>query len=263
MSVKIKEIIEEMNKIAPPELAKEDDSFGFMVGDDKAETERVLIALDATEEVIDEAVKLGAKMILTHHPFIYKPFSRISASDAFGRKIIKLIENKTAVFSAHTNLDAADGGVNDTMCSLLGLSSVEKTCFEVNTYLGRCGYLPQTLTVTELANKLKDLLKCDFVRICGDVDFKIEKVAMCCGGGAKPSFYKEAKQLGCGCFITGDTRYHDLCEAQEIGMNVIDATHYATERPVLNTLADRLKAVFSEKKLKIIVSEANGQVFSK
>jgi len=263
MAVKINEIIEEMNRIAPPELAEEGDKIGFMVGDAERFAERVLVALDATENVINEAIEKEAELIITHHPFIYKPVSKICTDDALGRKTLKLIENKMAVFSAHTNLDAADGGVNDTMCSLLGLDHVEKMIYESGTYIGRCGLLPQELTVGELAEKLKNLLKCEFVRICGDVNDKVEKVGMCCGGGAHPAFYKEAKQAECGCFITGDARYHDLCEAKDIDMNVIDATHYATETPVLKTLIEKLKSVFEGRGVDFILSAVEGQVFTR
>ena len=121
MSVKCRDIMWLMEDLAPSSYAEEWDNPGLNVGDAEAEVKKILVALDATEAVIDEAIEKGADMIVTHHPLLFHPVKKINYDRPDGRKIIKLIKNGINMFAAHTNLDSAKGGTNDTLARLIGL----------------------------------------------------------------------------------------------------------------------------------------------
>lgn len=126
MFVTVKDIVAFMEGIAPGKLAESWDNTGLAIGDPNQQVKKVLVALDPLDSVIDEAIEIDADMILTHHPMLlFKKINSITKNDALGRRIYKLIENKIAALSAHTNLDIVKGGINDVLAELIGLSNVE------------------------------------------------------------------------------------------------------------------------------------------
>src|SRR5689334_11051717 len=125
MAVSCGLIIEALERLAPSSLALEWDNVGLLVGESNRAVNKALIALDATDQVVEEAVTKGADLIITHHPVIFHPVKRVTDQTVLGRRLLKLIKNNISVYSAHTNLDIANGGVNDVLFELLGLRDKE------------------------------------------------------------------------------------------------------------------------------------------
>lgn len=259
--MKMSEITELFNGFAPEYLAESWDNPGLLVGDENAEIKKILVALDATEEVVDEAVKTGADLIVTHHPMIFGSIKKINTSDSMGRRIIKLIRNNICVFAMHTNLDIAFGGVNDELTKILGLKNTA-VLFESCTQndkpngLGRYGDIEET-TLEKFAKKVKEKLSLDGIRIVGENNRKIKRVGLCTGSGME--FMTDAVNLNCDVYITSDIKYHESQSAIENGIALIDATHYGSE----NIIVPVIKKFLNEKAplIEVFESSVNGQVF--
>ena len=160
MSVKCMEIINLMEEYANSNIAESWDNVGLIVGDENKVIEKILVALDINDEVINEAIEQNCNMIITHHPFIFKPIKNIRASDINGNRIIKLIKNNICVYSSHTNLDIAKNGTNDTFAKLLNLEKIEnlfdnELCKEG---LGRIGILEKEISLKELTQNVKNIV---------------------------------------------------------------------------------------------------------
>lgn len=369
MSVKCFEIIDFMEKWAPSFLAESWDNPGLSVGSAKSNVKKILVALDAEEEVIDEASFLGADLIVTHHPFIFKGIKKINFDEAMGRKIYKLVKNNIGVFSAHTNLDIAFGGTNDVLAQMLKLKNIDileetfkervfklavyvprdyanqvrKVIFEENageignyscctfsyegigTFkplegsnpflgeknkvehaseekietivleknlkgliekiikvhpyeepaydvymldfngkrfgIGRIGEADGVL-LRDFAAALKQGLELSHLRVVGDMEKEIKKAAICTGSGIE--YMHSAKKMGADVFITSDFKYHEMQQAKEMDIALIDATHYKSEHAVLPYIKKYLDKCLSEKNggCEVLISRFNGQPFS-
>lgn len=259
MSVKCSDIINLMDKYAPPCLAEDWDNVGLLVGRSEKEVKCVLAALDINDEVIDEAVEKGADLIVTHHPIIFRGIKSVNDKTPLGRRIIRLISNDIAVFSAHTNLDCAEGGTNSTLAELLSLSDIRGLAEEEGgAPMGRVGKLEREMTLGEFVLRVKGVLGADRLSVCGDTNKKVKSVGICTGKGA--SFMAAAKNAGADVFITGDFGYHEGQSANDMGLCVIDGTHYLTEALVVPVLCEYIKSNFSG--LEVISSEVNGQTLN-
>lgn len=263
MSLKCEEIIKHMESIAPSSLALDWDNVGLIVGDSAASVSTILIALDITDEVIEEAIKIKAELIITHHPMIFKSINKINNETPVGRRILKLISNGICVYSSHTNLDIADGGTNDTLFKLLNLQSKEHflECNTENYSLGKVGTLKNNMTLKEFSSYVKSQLKLTSIRFSGDSEEIITKVALCTGAASSYEMFKKAKEKGCDVFITGDIKYHDAQLALEMGLCLVDATHYASEVIVNNELKNNLADKLKNYNINIIISKIDGQTF--
>ncbi len=255
------EITELFNGFAPEYLAESWDNPGLLVGEENAEIKKILVALDATDEVVSEAVEMGADLIVTHHPMIFGSLKKINDSTNLGKKIIKLIRNNICVFAMHTNLDIAFGGVNDELAKILGLKNIgvlAESCMQndVPNGLGRYGDIEET-TLGEFAEKVKEKLGLDGIRIVGEKDRIIKKAGLCTGSGME--FMADAVKKNCDVYITSDIKYHDSQKAIEDGITLIDATHYGSE----NIIVPVIKKFLNEKapSIEVFESRVNGQVF--
>lgn len=241
MSVKCKHIVELMNVYAPIELAESWDNVGLMVGDMQRDVNKVMVALDINDEVINEAIVNSVDMIVTHHPMIFKPISNVTSETPLGRRLIKLIQEGIAVYSAHTNLDVVSGGTNSTLAELLGLISIENLVESENPDgMGKVGVLEKPMTFLELINNVKTILGAQNLVVSGDVDKIISKVGICTGSGANGEFMKLASAKGCQAYITGDVGYHNAQMANDLGLCIIDGSHYLTEVLIVPVLCDYL-----------------------
>jgi dinuclear metal center YbgI/SA1388 family protein len=261
MSVKCSEIIKLMEKYAPAYLAEDWDNVGLMVGESDAEVSRILVALDATDAVVEEAIEKKADIIVTHHPFLFRAIKNVTDGTPVGNRIIKLIRNNISVFSAHTNLDSAQGGTNDTLAHLIGLEAIEGLADiheEENAAMGRIGTLEKEMSFGELVERVKSAIGADRLSVCGDTDRIIKRVGICTGKGA--SYMAEAKAKGANVFITGDFGYHEGQTAQELDLCVIDGTHYLTEVIVVPVICEYLKNNITG--VEVIASEVNGQTLT-
>lgn len=277
MSVKCKDVIEIMNKLAPPCLTLKGDNTGLMLGDSESNIDSILISLDVNDDVCEEAAKKGCSLIINHHPFIFHPLNRIDFKSPRGRLIEKLISNGINVFSAHTNLDIAEGGINDYLAKILGLVNVEilDVTYEepaIDVYpsdanrkygLGRIGTLNNPMTFKDLCTKIKQLLKVDSLNVVGNPDKKVHRIALCSGSGAE--FIPNAAEAGCDVYFTGDIKYHAACDARDLGLSIIDGGHFASENIYMGYLADYLRGEFEKKNYtaNIYLSEKNKDPFYK
>ena len=260
----VKWVMGEMEAWAPLSLAEEYDNVGLLVGDANQPVKKVLVALDATVAVIEEAASGGFGCIITHHPLMRDPMKRVTVQDATGKKIISLIKNGISLYTAHTNLDKAIGGVNDCLAEKMGLLQTVPMAKESQNSeigFGKVGEMPNETTLVGLAKHVKDALGLQSVRICGNASTKVKKIALC--GGSGMSFLQAAKESGCDVYITGDVKYSDALVAQEYGMCIIDATHYGTENIIVQAIVERLsaKAAKDGVTLEICASKVDSQPF--
>ncbi len=231
--MKIKSLIKKLGKEFPISLAEPWDNVGLLVGDEEREIKRVQISLDGTEEVIDEAIKNKANLIITHHPIIFEGIKNITSKDFRGKKILKLIENKVAVYSLHTNLDSSFEGLNNYITKKLGVktSKILDEKKDINRDViggtGRIYTLENSTTLLDYANIVKEKLGIDHIRVVGELDETIKKVAVVNGSGA--SYLDKVKKLGVDLFITGDIKYHEGLDGKEMGIAIFDIGHYESE----------------------------------
>lgn len=258
--VKCQMVMDAMERIAPRRLAEEWDNPGLLVGSPLQEIRKILVCLDVSDDVARRAIEMGADMIVSHHPLIFKPLKKLRTDLPLGHRLQMLLKNDIAVLSAHTNLDIAEGGVNDVLAEKIGLAETEPFVVlsregNVLGSMGRIGRFPKALTVQEFALAVRDALPVSHVRLVSAGDRMVRKVALCSGSGAE--FISKAASLGADAYVTGDVRYHDAQHALENGMHVIDAGHFGTEFPIVSTLAARLKKELAEMKGTVEILEDN------
>ena len=248
----VNDILEFMETIAPLSLKMSWDNAGLLCGSRQTPVTKILVALDPFEHVCDEAADWGAQLIVTHHPIIFTPQRTIVDDDNVGRCILKLCRTGISAINAHTNLDQAEGGVNDILAQTLGLENIE-TIFENNQLLLRCGFVPEQRLDAFLA-AVKEKLHCDGLRYC-DGGKPVRKVAV--GGGACGSDLLDAYRAGCDTFVTADIKYNQFWDAHDLGLNIIDAGHFCTENPVCAYLAEKIAAAFPDVEVKISETHAD------
>ena len=238
MFIAIKDIVRILNEMAPPRLAEDWDNVGLQVGHNDKEVKIILCALDFSAEVLEQAVQLHADIVVTHHPAIFRGVKQLTDLDWRTALLLEAARHDIAVYSAHTNLDSAAGGVNDVLANLLELENVEGLSGEDTLEgIGRIGTLNKAADLETFAGKVKHALKLEHVTVI-PAGRPVHKVAVC--GGSGMDFLDYAAQAGADTYVTGDIKYHDAQEAKGKHINLIDATHQGTELPVVNELADRL-----------------------
>lgn len=362
MSVKVQAICEAIELLAPKYLAEEWDNIGLQVGNLRDEVKGILVALDVTPEILQQAITQNVQMIISHHPLLFRPLKSMRTDTVLGNMIKEAIKNDIAIYAAHTNLDSAREGINHLLAGNLGLQQIEilqvshqeklvkivvfapadyaddirnamaeagagwignySHCsfqskgigtfmpregtnpyigrqgvlekvdewrietivqekqvkqvlaamihahpYEEVAYdlyalanngdslgLGRLGELSESSTVYTLANKVKEILHCPVVRLVGDEERTVKKVAVCGGSGA--SLIGKAVSAGADVLVTGDVKYHEAQEAAAQGLAIIDAGHFATEQIIVPILADYLTTYAREQDLKLEIFTA-------
>ncbi len=222
------EIASIIEKAFPLCDAEEWDNVGLLLGRQNKEVKKVLLTLDVTPFVAEEAIKNGADMIVSHHPILFSPANRVTDETAEGAMLLKLIKNDISVYAAHTNLDKGIGGINDYLAKVFELKDVETVIKgdREGVGLGRIGLLPESMSVRELALYVKEKLSTP-VRLSGDSDKIVKKIAV--ASGASDDIVPTASEMGADAVITGDCKYHRNQAFLELGVAVIDAGHYPTE----------------------------------
>lgn len=233
-----KELVGPIEAFAPVSLQESWDNCGFSVGNPYKEVKKALVALDCTEEVLEEAIEEGCDIIITHHPLIFKGVKSITPDNAVGRIITKALKNDMAIYAAHTNMDKASEGVSAIMAHRLGLEDMEPLTDEA---LGLVGNLPQQMSAEELIKVVKEKFGVEYVRCSQPLEEQISRVAVC--GGSGHSFIGGAMAKGAQVYITGDITYHQFyCEK---GFMIMDIGHYHSEYGVVALFADILCKNFS------------------
>lgn len=358
--MQVKDVMQKLERLAPPALKEDWDNIGLQIGDPDAEVKRVLLALTPSLTVVQEAVKKDVDLIVTHHPFIFKGVKTLRTDTAIGRMSQLCLKHDVALYAAHTNLDIAENGVNDVLAERLGLVDIEglaetqarprykvvvfvphshldavkdamfaagagkqgaygscswsvsgqgqfcpldgaepylghvgaveqveevrlemlvdpvslhavlsalrkahpyeEPAFDVlvnegsvvRESLGRVGRLPEAKPFLDWLADVKSALALPVVTYAGPADGMVERVALC--GGSAAEFLGAAKQSGADVYVTGDMKYHDAQQAVELGIPMVDVSHYAGERPVLEKLAAYL-SMACESELDVMISQ--------
>ncbi len=238
--MKAKEIIKLMNNWAPAELIDNWDNTGFQIGNDEKDIKRILISLDLDERVYNRALDGDFHMIITHHPIIFKPITSITTSTYKEKLLFNLIQKDIVVYNAHTNLDRANNGVNDELAKLLGLrdpQTLEMGEDEDYGY-GRVGDIEEQ-SLKDYLTFIKKRLDTEFLIVYGDMDRTVKRVALC-GGSGSGFIYDAYKKEAC-IYITGDIKYHDAQYGTELGLTIVDAGHYHTEKIILPIVKEYLE----------------------
>jgi len=245
----VKDIYAQLDQFAPFETQAEFDNAGFLVGRGDREVSKVLVSLDITDAVIEEARQIGAQLIISHHPLVFDLVRSVTDGSLTGSKLLKLAENGIAAICAHTNLDACEGGVNELLARTLGLCELEQLHSEGEDRfgrpygIGRVGIVrtKSIVKVKDFAVEVKEKLNAAGVRYV-DAGRDVRRVAV--GGGSCGSMLTDAIDAGCDTFVTADVKYNVFLDAAELGINLLDAGHFATEDVVIQPLCDLLAEKF-------------------
>ncbi len=242
----IGEIARIMEQWAPREIAEQGDNGGLLAGHSDRSVESVLISLDVTTDVICHAAQVGAQLVISHHPLIYRPISAVIDSSVTGRLAMLAIEKGVALYATHTNLDRAAGGVNDTLCAALGLQSVVQA---QEGSIGRIACLPAVTRLDAAAMQARFALGAPVARVTGSGEKLVQQVYVVSGAGRHD--ITNALNAEVDCMLTGEIGYHDGLDALESGLAVIELGHYHTERPVLQQIEKHLQSQFQRLQYKV------------
>ena len=249
----VNDLLRYLTGFASLELQLDFDNSGFLVGHGDAEVKRVLLALDITNDVIEEAIQKEANLIISHHPIIFHPLASLTDNGA-GSKVMRLAENRIAAICMHTNLDIADGGVNDVLIRLLGASCTDSLDKDG---CGRVGFLPEPLSLERFLEHCKSILHTNGIRYV-NAGKPVQKLAVM--GGAGADSLRDAYEKGCDTYVTADVKYHQFLDALELGVNLIDADHFCTENPIIPVLAEMLEKAYPN--IRFLISEKHRALIS-
>lgn len=244
----VRQIEEALYAAAPRELAMSWDNVGLLEGAPDREVTRVLVSLDITQAVAEEAAAYGAELIVAHHPLMnckWQPVQTLREDTLQGKLLRTLVRNDISAICMHTNLDIADGGVNDALAAAFGLEDPgplnEEHLIRVGTIPG--GAVPPEAFVARVSRALR----CRGVRYVSGGK-PVSRAAV--GGGACADSWREVAAAGCDVFVTSDVKYHDFLDAAQAGLTLIDAGHFETEDPVSQVMIDVLREAFPKLEIK-------------
>lgn len=243
--MKVKELTDWLERKYPSDAAEDWDNVGLLVGDDTQEIHHVFLALDLTEQILEDAVNVKADMIVTHHPMIFSGIKKINNHSFTGKRILQLIREGITYYAMHTNYDVL--GMAELSAEYLNLQNAEVLSVTeerngVSQGFGRSGRLPQKMTLEECALYVKESLKINEVKVYGELDQTVEYAAICTGSGK--SMIQEAVKSGAQVYITGDIDHHTGIDTVAMGMALIDAGHYGTEYIFMDAVKKELKEAF-------------------
>ncbi len=241
-----KEIYDYINSFAPFDTAMSFDNVGLLIGNSEQSTDLVLLALDVTPDVISEAVQKGAKIIVSHHPIIFNPLKSIQTDSV----PYLAIQNRLTVISAHTNLDIAPDGVNDTLAQAIGVHFTEHT----NEDCMLTGELAEETDTKNFALKIKSVLGCHGLRYT-ERNGKFKRVAVACGAGGDSIF--AAEKAGAQAFVTGEIKHHEILFALEKNISIFDLGHFCSEDLIITKLTSILSEKFPDAKFEKAKSDTD------
>ena len=243
MAPRVKDIVNSLNLDAPFSLAEPWDNVGLLVGNPDQEVTSILIGLDPTNSLIDEALASGSNLVVTHHPVIFQPLSSINTAEPRRKLLEKLLANEIAIIGCHTNLDSAADGVSDILATRLGLENLspllptgEKDI--TGTGLGRIGSFSAPVSATIFIERVQEVLNLPSVQVAGKMPKKIKTVAVC--GGSGSDLATVALAGGADIYLSAEIKHSTAIWAIENNFCIIDGTHFATEQPSVSLLAKKL-----------------------
>ena len=260
MNVRVKDLFQILNTIAPFSLAESWDNCGLQAGDYSWPVKKVLVALDVSMAAMEYAAKIKADLLLTHHPLMLGAPESMDFGKMPGAAVAMAAINQIAILSVHTNLDKAAGGLNDFFSERLGVKTdlallpEEVSCIDFEEAetcrpkksnslpvgIGRIGSLDSPISLRRFAEMVKERFRVPTVRVVGDLNLDIRHVAVCTGSGGSllKAFFKSQADL----YVTGDIKYHEARDVEVAGRGLIDLGHFASEQIAVTLLEDRLKA---------------------
>jgi dinuclear metal center YbgI/SA1388 family protein len=268
MSIELKVLASAFEEFWPLSGAESWDSPGLVTGNLGKKVSKILLSVDVTSEILEEAKTAGCDLVFSHHPALFRPVSTISETSAKGMLLTKAISSGIAIYSAHTNADVVIDGVSDTLAKQLGIIGAKPLVYSKDTASiggdsrvghGRIGELSETVSLGDFARAIAKALPATAsgVRVAGDFNQKVKKIAVC--GGAGDDFIPNAQEQGADVYVTSDLRHHITQEAREESrarnqpMALIDVSHWASEWLWLNTAANQIKTRYPE--LEVMVSD--------
>lgn len=251
----VQEIEQALFQWAPKELAQSWDNVGLLVGEPGRVVTKILVALDVTPEVVREATEMGAELIVAHHPVMNihwheRELRTLRSDTQLGNLLMSLVKAGVSAICMHTNLDAAQGGVNDALAESLGLEEIGPLSEEDG--IGRVGLLPEPMDLQDFLSLVRSRLRPNGIRFTGGGKI-VHRVAV--GGGTCGDYISLAVERGCDTFVTADLKYNQFLDAGAMGLNLIDAGHFPTEDVVCLVLIQRLENTFPG--LKIVKSASH------
>ena len=255
MATTIYDFLGHLDAIAPFALAEGWDNCGLQAGHPDGAVTRVMVALDVTMDVMTAALKWGADLVLTHHPLMIKPLAQLNFGTMPGSAIALAAMHHISIISLHTNLDKAQGGLNDRFADMLGLD--QRSCLQSSCEnpmsgdclegLGRVGKLPRSMTLEAFGKQVKAVFKAPYIRMVGDPNMRVDTVAVCTGSGESllESFFCSGAQV----YVTGDMKYHGARDIEMSGMGGIDVGHFASEHIAIDLLVEKVSTLSNQGKL--------------
>ncbi len=244
--MKCKEIIEYLEQLSPKSYALGWDNVGLLVGRKEKEVRKIMIALDATQDVIHAAVLQEVDMLITHHPMIFSSMKQINEDNMVAEKVLTLAEHGICYYAMHTNFDVVGGmaqlAAGADYLNLTDTHPIEISSHEDGEGLGRYGKLPQPMTAEQACSYVKEKFNLPFVMLYQPQSAKdkvYETIAVLPGAGK--SNWQDVSYSGCELYLTGDFGHHPALDAMESGLTVIDATHYGLEHIFIGYISDYLQ----------------------
>lgn len=248
--MKVRELYARLEERIPRSLSCQWDNDGLMCcPEPEAEVRRVLVALDMTARVVEQAVSGGYDVILSHHPLIFRPLRALEPDDTVAEKTIRLLRAGVTAMSFHTRLDAVSGGVNDRLATVLGLCGA----VPFGEGIGRIGAFPHAISLTAFAEKVKRAIGAPCVWV-SDAGVPVHRVAVLGGSGSDD--VSAARDAGADTYLSGELGHHHLTDAPEHGMNLLAAGHFFTENPVCEVLRDMVREIAPGVQIDLIDSNA-------
>ncbi len=244
--VKVKDIYEKINELAPFSIQEKWDNSGLIIGNKEKVVRKILVCLDIHIEVLNHAIKNGVDLIITHHPIIFNPIKNILEEEL----VYKVINSNISVISAHTNLDMAKGGINDILGEVFELENIEPLSvidFDRNITLGIVGEMKNDISKNEMFQMIKNKLDVKMLKIGGMTENtnaeKVKRIAIC--GGAGSNLVKDAIEKNADIYITGELKYNCFVDIKGMDILIIEAGHYETEKVMIKYILEEIKKTFS------------------
>lgn len=250
------EIMTKLEELSPLSYAEKWDNVGLLVGRRNKDVKKILISLDATSEVVEQAVHMGADLLLTHHPLLFSPQKRICQDDFIGKRIMRLIQNDINYYAMHTNFDVmgmADAAADELALrnrEVLEVTYADETATEG---IGRVGKLPQIMSLSECAEYVKKVFQIPQVAVYGDLSQTVECMAVLPGSGKDEISY--ALHADADVYLTGDISHHAGIDAMEQGLCIIDAGHFGLEQIFMPYMRDFFQREFPQLEVEIAKQE--------
>lgn len=235
-----RDIMKVIEATYPKHAALEWDNVGLLVGRTEKEVKKIYVALDATDEVIEQAVAANADMLITHHPLLFSPLKKITDEHFIGGRVVKLLQHDISYYAMHTNYDVC--GMADISAAILGLDgaeTLEVTDKESMEGIGKVGDFSDPMSLQSCGEFIKEKFQLDSVKVFGDLSSTVQRVAICPGSGK--GMTELALEKNADVLVTGDIGHHEGIDAVAQGLAIIDAGHYGLEHIFIEDMANYLR----------------------